>query len=51
MVLLWKVLFAKAGLVNTLLDIANIEPVDFMGTNAAFWVLIAHIYGKIAVMI
>lgn len=39
-VLLWKVLFAKAGLLNTLLLHFGAEPMDFMGTNAAFWVLI-----------
>lgn len=35
--LLWKVLFARTGLVNTLLG----TNFDFMGTDAAFWVLIA----------
>ena len=40
-VLLWKVLFAKAGLLNTVLLHFGAQPVDFMGTNAAFWVLIA----------
>ena len=40
-VLLWKVLFAQNGLVNTLLAALGAQPVDFMGTGAAFWVLIA----------
>lgn len=35
--LLWKVLFARTGLINSLLK----TDVDFMGTDAAFWVLIA----------
>lgn len=39
-VLLWKVLFADAGLLNSLLIWLGAQPVDFMGTNAAFWVLI-----------
>lgn len=40
-VLLWKVLFAEAGLLNTLLGCLGADTVDFMGTGAAFWVLIA----------
>ena len=40
-VLLWKVLFANTGLINTLLNAAGIGCLDFMGTDAAFWVLIA----------
>lgn len=40
-VLLWKVLFAQNGLVNSLLVALGAAPVDFMGTGAAFWVLIA----------
>lgn len=35
--LLWKVLFSRTGLVNAWLG----TDCDFMGTNAAFWVLIA----------
>ena len=35
--LLWKVLFARTGLINSLLG----TEVDFMGTEGAFWVLIA----------
>ena len=40
-VLLWKVLFAKNGLCNTLLLAMGTKSLDFMGTGAAFWVLIA----------
>ena len=39
-VLLWQVLFHEKGLMNALLSLAGAEPVDFMGTSAAFWVLI-----------
>ena len=39
-VLLWKVIFAQNGLANTLLEALGGQPVDFMGTGAAFWVLI-----------
>ena len=39
-VLLWKVLFAGNGLANTVLRSLGAQPVDFMGTGAAFWVLI-----------
>lgn len=35
--LLWKILFARSGLINSLLGTG----MDFMGTDAAFWVLIA----------
>ena len=35
--LLWKVLFARTGLINSVLG----TEVDFMGTEGAFWVLIA----------
>lgn len=38
--LLWKVLFAENGLINGLLTRLSLGPVDFMGTDAAFWVLI-----------
>lgn len=35
--MLWKILFARTGLLNTLFGTQT----DFMGTDAAFWVLIA----------
>lgn len=38
--LLWKVLFAKKGLMNGILTGLGADAVDFMGTDAAFWVLI-----------
>lgn len=39
-VLLWQVLFHQNGLMNTILTSFGAETIDFMGTNAAFWVLI-----------
>lgn len=39
-VLLWQVLFNQNGLMNTVLTTIGAEPVDFMGSSAAFWVLI-----------
>lgn len=39
-VVLWQVLFAKSGLLNTILLALGGQAVDFMGTGAAFWVLI-----------
>ncbi len=40
-VLLWKVLFSDRGLVNGALAALGGEPVSFLSTNAAFWVLVA----------
>lgn len=40
-VLLWNVLFSQTGLINAMLQALGAQPVDFMGTGAAFWVLIA----------
>ncbi len=39
-VLLWQALFHKQGLINSVLTAMGGQAVDFMGTNAAFWVLI-----------
>ena len=39
-VLLWQVLFHQNGLANTVLSALGVQPIDFMGTSAAFWVLI-----------
>jgi len=39
-VLLWQVLFHEKGLMNTALGTLGIPPIDFMGSSAAFWVLI-----------
>jgi len=39
-VLLWQVLFHRNGLANTILTSVGVEGIDFMGTDAAFWVLI-----------
>ena len=38
--LLWQALFHQNGLVNAALSGLGLAPVDFMGTGAAFWVLI-----------
>ena len=38
--LLWEVLFAPKGLVNGVLTALGAQPVEFMTTGAAFWVLI-----------
>ncbi len=40
MVLLWQILFHQNGLVNAGLVAAGAKPVDFMGSGAAFWVLV-----------
>lgn len=37
-VLVWKLLFDRQGILNALSFLS--EPVDYMGTNAAFWVLV-----------
>jgi len=39
-VLLWQVLFNQKGLMNTVLASFGAQPVDFMGSSAAFWVLV-----------
>lgn len=39
-VLLWQTLFAQNGLINAALTHFGLPAVDFMGTDAAFWVLI-----------
>ncbi len=41
MVLLWQVLFHQNGLLNAGLVAVGAAPVDFMGSSAAFWVLVA----------
>ena len=38
--LLWQVLFHQKGIMNTALGSLGLQPVDFMGSSAAFWVLI-----------
>lgn len=38
--LLWRVLFARNGLMNGILTGLGANAVDFMGSDAAFWVLI-----------
>ncbi|MDR0490541.1 MAG: sugar ABC transporter permease [Oscillospiraceae bacterium] len=39
-VLLWQVMFHENGLANTVLATLGLQPVNFMGSSAAFWVLI-----------
>ena len=39
-VMLWQVLFHENGLLNTIITGWGAQPVDFMGSSAAFWVLI-----------
>ena len=39
-VLLWQVVFNRNGLLNTLLISLGLESIDFMESDAAFWVLI-----------
>lgn len=40
LVLIWKVFFHKAGIANQLLSVLHITPVDWLGGDASFWVLI-----------
>ncbi|RDU22274.1 carbohydrate ABC transporter permease [Anaerosacchariphilus polymeriproducens] len=39
-VLLWRVIFDKSGLINEFLLSFNMQPVDFMNTSKAFYVLV-----------
>ena len=39
-VLLWQVLFHQNGLMNSILTDLGAQPLDFMGSSAAFWVLV-----------
>lgn len=39
-VLIWKMFFLKQGIINGFLQHIGIPAVDFMGTGAAFWVLV-----------
>ena len=39
-VLLWQVVFNENGLANTVLTGFRLQPINFMGSSAAFWVLI-----------
>lgn len=38
--LLWKVMFHSNGLLNSMIEAIGGQSIDFMNTNAAFWVLI-----------
>jgi multiple sugar transport system permease protein len=39
-VLLWQAVFNEGGLANTVLITLGLQPLDFMGSNSAFWVLV-----------
>lgn len=39
-VLIWKMLFHKQGIINGLLEKCSIGPIDFMGSDMAFFVLV-----------
>ncbi len=39
-VLIWKILFLKQGILNGILHTRGLAAVDFMGSEAAFWVLV-----------
>ena len=39
-VLIWKMLFHKQGVINGLLESLSLETIDFMGSDMAFWVLV-----------
>lgn len=39
-VFFWRILFAKAGLLNLLLSRLNLSAIDWMNTTAAFWILV-----------
>lgn len=45
-VLIWQLLFHYNGLVNNVLIAIGVEPVDFMNSGAAFWVLVASYMWK-----
>lgn len=40
LVLIWKVFFHKEGMLNQLLSVFGIGAVDWLGSDAAFWVLV-----------
>lgn len=45
-VLVWKLLFDRQGILNAIWEPFLGEPVDYMGTNAAFWVLVVSYIWK-----
>lgn len=45
-VLLWKIFFDRGGLCNTMLIEFGAEPIDFMETECAFWILIGSYLWK-----
>lgn len=51
-VLVWKLLFDRQGILNAIWEPFLGEPVDYMGTNAAFWVLvISYIWKNLGYMV
>lgn len=46
MVLLWKFLFHYSGLLNRVLALNGKEPIDFMNTEYAFWILVVSYLWK-----
>ncbi|WP_246019724.1 carbohydrate ABC transporter permease [Bacilliculturomica massiliensis] len=45
-VLIWKILFHENGLIGNILLDLGWAPVDFMGSNAAFWILVVSYLWK-----
>lgn len=45
-VIIWKLIFDKQGLINGLLELLGRRAVDFMGSDAAFWVLVVSYIWK-----
>ena len=45
-VLLWRLIFAKNGFLNGILQVFGVESVDWMNTDFAFWVLVASYIWK-----
>ena len=39
-VVIWKLLFCRQGILNVLLNAAGLDSIDFLGSNASFWVLV-----------
>ena len=46
-VLLWKVLFHDQGLLNHFLETLSLQGVDWMNTDASFWVLVVSYLWRI----
>ncbi len=46
LVMIWKILFSDTGYVNTVLNYAGASGINFLGTRAAFWVLVGSYIWK-----